>query len=672
VPLAVLVNQNSASASEIVAGAIKHLDRGVVIGETTFGKGSVQMLFDINAPVKLGQKSDDDKLGLKLTTAQYLTAGDISIQGVGVTPDIEMVSLNVQKHDDEAFIRLQPSVHRRQESDYEWHLDNPTASKAQKPFETISYLFQPPPGWEKRLREQDDEAGDDEDEAEDDPLDESQTKADYLMEFARDFLAQAKSNRRREMIQQSKAFFDKVRAEEDHKIAQALEKQLAVDWAQAPGTPAPGSVEVSLAAVGGKAKVAAGDAVKIRGTVKNLGTTPVYRVRAVLRSENTLFDENEMVFGKIGPGDTKTYDLTVHVPKSMPTRSDSIRAEVSAQNPLKLSGTEMALDIEGKPHPLFAYTYQTVDDLSGNRDGRVQRGEKVRTLVKVKNIGSGAALKPQAILRNGSGQEGIVISKGRFEGNELKPGGVWTISFEYDVGADFHGDDYVVELAVADKVFGESLADKIHIKVAPSGAAPDAASGTASVGKPEIVVREAPQDGALVLGRVKKGSSFKITGRSGNYYRVEIEENHPAFVSVTDVTTGGGAAVASAGSFAPEWQVTPPVLAVSAPTVVSGPSVRVKGTATDDHEVRDLFVRVWNRDAKMPPKKVFYLPNRTGDRKKLSFETDIPLWPGSNLVQVFARETNEVQSLQTLIVRRGSPSLAATSPSGKPQAEATR
>ena len=103
VPLAVLVNQRSASASEIVAGAIKNLDRGVVIGETTFGKGSVQMLFDVTSPVPFGNgRSDDDKLGLKLTTAQYLTPGGLSIQGVGVTPDIELVRLRVDKKNDEA------------------------------------------------------------------------------------------------------------------------------------------------------------------------------------------------------------------------------------------------------------------------------------------------------------------------------------------------------------------------------------------------------------------------------------------------------------------------------------------------------------------------------------------------------------------------------------------
>jgi carboxyl-terminal processing protease len=51
----------------------------------------------------------------------------------------------------------------------------------------------------------------------------------------------------------------------------------------------------------------------------------------------------------------------------------------------------------------------------------------------------------------------------------------------------------------------------------------------------------------------------------------------------------------------------------------------------------------------LPPKKVFYLPNK-GDKTRLTFEADVPLWPGSNLVQVFARETSEIQSVQTVVV----------------------
>ena len=123
-------------------------------------------------------------------------------------------------------------------------------------------------------------------------------------------------------------------------------------------------------------------------------------------------------------------------------------------------------------------------------------------------------------------------------------------------------------------------------------------------------------------------------------------------MATADLKSGG----TPHGTIKPEWQVTPPVLTVTAPTVTTGDTVHIKGHATDDHLVRDVYVRVWNRNAKIPVKKVFYQPNRlTGDRTKMDFEADIPLWPGSNLVQVFARESNEVQSLQTVVVLKRAP-----------------
>ena len=145
---------------------------------------------------------------------------------------------------------------------------------------------------------------------------------------------------------------------------------------------------------------------------------------------------------------------------------------------------------------------------------------------------------------------------------------------------------------------------------------------------------------------------------------MEIENGRPAFVASADVAPGGTVH----GSFLPAWQVTPPVLTVSAPTVVPGNTVHIKATASDDTEVKDVYIRVWNRDSKLPPKKVFYLPNRS-DKTHLAFETDVPLWPGSNLVQVFARETNEIQSVQTVVVLdRGAPAVVQKTgtPAGQP------
>ncbi|MDO4633648.1 MAG: S41 family peptidase [Eubacteriales bacterium] len=85
-PLAVLINGNSASASEIFAGAIKDFGTGTLIGTTTFGKGIVQRIYTLS-----------DGTGLKLTVAKYYTPNGTDIHEKGIAPDIEVEAENAQE-----------------------------------------------------------------------------------------------------------------------------------------------------------------------------------------------------------------------------------------------------------------------------------------------------------------------------------------------------------------------------------------------------------------------------------------------------------------------------------------------------------------------------------------------------------------------------------------------
>ena len=93
-PIAILVNGSSASAAEIVSGAMKDTHRAVIVGEKTFGKGSVQSVIEL-------QNGE----GLRLTTARYYTPSGITIHEKGIQPQVELE----MSADDEAKLRLQQS-----------------------------------------------------------------------------------------------------------------------------------------------------------------------------------------------------------------------------------------------------------------------------------------------------------------------------------------------------------------------------------------------------------------------------------------------------------------------------------------------------------------------------------------------------------------------------------
>jgi carboxyl-terminal processing protease len=109
-PMVVLVNSGSASASEIVAGALQDHHRAIIMGQRTFGKGSVQTILPL-----------PNDAALKLTTARYFTPNGRSIQASGITPDIHIDRLRVENLEADPTLVMEADLNR--------HLENATAAK---------------------------------------------------------------------------------------------------------------------------------------------------------------------------------------------------------------------------------------------------------------------------------------------------------------------------------------------------------------------------------------------------------------------------------------------------------------------------------------------------------------------------------------------------------------
>ena len=119
-PLVVLINEGSASASEIVAGAIQDMQRGIIMGTTSFGKGSVQTLLPL-----------PDSSALKLTTALYYTPSGRSIQNNGITPDIKV---------EQGTFDASENLFAFRERDLNKRLDNPTDALVEEEESTNALL----------------------------------------------------------------------------------------------------------------------------------------------------------------------------------------------------------------------------------------------------------------------------------------------------------------------------------------------------------------------------------------------------------------------------------------------------------------------------------------------------------------------------------------------------
>lgn len=649
-PMAVLASGTSASASEIVAGALKNLDRAVIVGQQTFGKGSVQLVF----PDVTGEKA-----ALKLTIAQYLTPGDVSIQGVGVTPDVELDPMTV----DELELDLTVQKDGLRERDLSAHLSNSHAASPAKPSEVVRYQLTSAEREDLRERGAD--------------VDEDSAKLDFPTRFARDLVQHMPPARKRvEQLHAAREFIEQIRKEELGKVAAELSK-LGIDWADAPeGAAATGpqstDFEVKVETDRPNGEVQAGEPMELRVTVKNNGKAPIYRLHATTDSDNGYFESKELVFGKLVPGQSRTAKAPLgwceiegrkagttkprsanarrscKIPMEAISRSDGLQVKFDAVGGQPPATMELRPTVHALERPLFQYAYQIADDRGGNRDGRIQKGEQVTMYLTVKNVGKGRSYETQANIANLSG-DGLFLHNGRFDVSNMQPGDVRRVAFTFDVQPQLADKEATLSLSVGDRDLKEFASEKVKIPVEPAVELTKS-TGVLKVGSQGAALLPSADAAARGFGRLSPGTLVNLQGKTGEFARIELGAGRFAFVSTKDVAPANGGA-AAAVTFEDVYTHAPPMIELRASALATrDDKVKVTGVATDSSKIMDAYIFVGSR-------KLYYKSNRDGaDPKKVTFELDAPLRPGVNVITVVARETPDTVSTRRLVVRRDSPS----------------
>ncbi|NTX33755.1 PDZ domain-containing protein [Myxococcus llanfairpwllgwyngyllgogerychwyrndrobwllllantysiliogogogochensis] len=670
-PIAVLVNAGSASASEIVAGALKNLNRAVIIGRQTFGKGSVQVLYDF-----------PDDSALKLTIAKYLTPGDVSIQEVGIVPDIQLVPTRVTDE------RVDVFASRRSmgEADLDQHFGNPDSATVakkredvldrEKPRESLKYLKVDPKQQEKLAVAAKEEPknpkavaaskdGDKKPHGENDPLldvagqgedlddqldaeSQEEIKEDFEVQFARDYVLKAPAATRQQQLQQGKAFIEQKRREEETRINAAI-AALGVDWSAGP-TPKNVQLTGTLTPTP-DTKIHAGELLEMVVTAENKGAEPLKRVRAWTESDNAFLDRREFLFGALNPGEKKSWKVKVRLPKDLTSRRDDVTVRFFDDQGALPETRVSELNFAELPRPSFAFNWQVVDDCAScNGDGTVQRGESVAVLLDVTNVGPGVAMDSFTQIKNG-GDANIFIEKGRFKLGELKAGETKTARFQVEVKKGYKGDTFPLKLAIIDEPLEEFVMEKMELPVK------DAPVATLEAKKGSVRVAEkteflgSPVEGGRTVAKLNAAAVLPVEAANKGFFRVELEKNRFAFVRAQDareVKTGKPVQPKLA------WTTTrrPPDIKLDADPsagglVANGEKFTLSGVVTDPNGLLDVYVLVNDQ-------KVYFkgVDPKGGEPNTLKFSTEFTLKEGNNNVLVVARESTDFASRRTLVIRR--------------------
>ncbi|MBU3913944.1 PDZ domain-containing protein [bacterium] len=452
IPIIVLINNGSASASEIVAAALKKNNRAVVLGIQSFGKGSVQQVI----PFAGGS-------ALKLTTSKYLTPGNISIQSVGVSPHVAVIPYFISEEYLHVTIpKLDQAENSLDQNFAEW------GDKAEPPEKTVFYLYK-----EDNKEETEDE------EVVHKELEFKRLKEDFLVQTSVKILAENSKKGFESLLKTSLTHLEQEqKAQEQKLIEKFAASSIAIDWRLYPEATegkikSSAWIEIKTEKEGiwkkNNGDIPADSEIRLYVKAENISKTTISRLLAITECNDYIFDDRQYAFGKLDPEESKQWFIPFKLSKSSLSRSELVHFSFMDSLNRKIHQDSIVLNIIQKSWPEFLYEITTMDngkhESEGNSDGIIQAEETITVKVDVTNKGEGESGALTVLLKNGEGKD-VFLKKGRHSLKILQPGKTDTAYFQFLLKEPPKDKDLDFSLDIIDSVFSQkSLNQKFKIPI---------------------------------------------------------------------------------------------------------------------------------------------------------------------------------------------------------------
>ncbi len=438
-PIVVLMNEGSASAAEIVAGALALNNRAVTAGQRSFGKGSVQTIIEVG-----------EGAAIKLTIAQYKPAGRQSIQVRGIAPDIALIPSTVVV-DEVNIVEDKPMTEK--DLDHAIAEEKIEGGPLSEPKFRIHYSS--PKRDEKWLEQRSQR------EYSKDP----DLAGDFEVELARKLIAQAGDAGADEMLKKAASVIKSLQEEQHKAIANELAK-LGIDWKKAPANGKPSIAISHRLTRGGQPiqRAKAGDKLKIEISATNSGKGSASQLIAVGESETSYLEGLEFPFGRLDPGQTRSFSVPVEIPEGEPSAIRIMKLKFDEANGNAPVAGEITLQVDELPYPAFSFEMK-LPTLSQGRP--MPKGASIPMSVDVANTGKGTSSEETVVTLSNECGEKVFIERGRSKVGALAPGAKKRVSFSFHITDGEDGEDgCAVKLSIVDLKRLAILSKNVELAIA--------------------------------------------------------------------------------------------------------------------------------------------------------------------------------------------------------------